>query len=204
MNAANAKAQEPSMEEILASIRRIIADDQEVANAPEPAARAVPDPQPEPALEHEADEDVLDLAEVSSPLNASRPPMLEHETPDISFKDEDTSSVDFDAIPVEEPPEAPQPPQPVPAPNPMPAFAPEPPRAHSEPDRLLSQSADASVGHAFNLLAHTVLTNNARTLEDLVREMLRPMLKNWLDDNLPTLVERLVRAEIERVARSGR
>jgi cell pole-organizing protein PopZ len=63
---------------------------------------------------------------------------------------------------------------------------------------------DASVSHAFNLLAHTVLTNNARTLEDLVREMLRPMLKMWLDDNLPTLVERLVRSEIERVARGGR
>jgi uncharacterized protein len=49
-------------------------------------------------------------------------------------------------------------------------------------------------------LAHTVLVKNARTLQDLVREMLRPMLKSWLDDNLPTLVERLVLAEIERVA----
>ena len=42
---------------------------------------------------------------------------------------------------------------------------------------------------------------NARTLEDLVKEMLRPMLKGWLDDNLPGLVERIVRAEIERVSR---
>ena len=41
----------------------------------------------------------------------------------------------------------------------------------------------------------------ARTLEDLVKEMLRPMLKSWLDDNLPGLVERIVRAEIERVSR---
>ena len=47
----------------------------------------------------------------------------------------------------------------------------------------------------------TVLSNNARTLEDLVKEMLRPMLKAWLDDNLPGLVERIVRAEIERVSR---
>jgi cell pole-organizing protein PopZ len=46
-----------------------------------------------------------------------------------------------------------------------------------------------------------VLVQNARTLEDLVREMLRPMLKAWLDDNLPGMVERLVRAEIERVSR---
>ena len=57
-------------------------------------------------------------------------------------------------------------------------------------------------GHAaFNTLAHTVLSNNARTLEDLVKEMLRPMLKSWLDDNLPSLVERIVKAEIERVSR---
>jgi cell pole-organizing protein PopZ len=40
-----------------------------------------------------------------------------------------------------------------------------------------------------------------RTLEDIVRELMRPMLKTWLDDNLPSMVERLVRAEIERVAR---
>ena len=54
---------------------------------------------------------------------------------------------------------------------------------------------------AFNSLAETVLVDNARTLEDLVREMLRPMLAAWLDDNLPNLVEQLMRAEIERVSR---
>ena len=48
-----------------------------------------------------------------------------------------------------------------------------------------------------------MLSNNARTLEDLVKEMLRPMLKSWLDDNLPGLVERIVKAEIERVSRGG-
>jgi uncharacterized protein len=41
-------------------------------------------------------------------------------------------------------------------------------------------------------------------MEDIVKEMLRPMLKAWLDDNLPPLVERLVEAEIERVARGKR
>jgi len=46
-----------------------------------------------------------------------------------------------------------------------------------------------------------VLIQNARTLEDLVREMLRPLLKGWLDDNLPGIVERIVRQEIERVSR---
>jgi cell pole-organizing protein PopZ len=70
-----------------------------------------------------------------------------------------------------------------------------------EPDALVSAATSAAVDSAFNTLAHTVLVQNARTLEDLVREMLRPLLKNWLDDNLPGLVERLVRAEIERVSR---
>jgi cell pole-organizing protein PopZ len=66
---------------------------------------------------------------------------------------------------------------------------------------LMSTATSAAVDSAFNALAQTVLVHNARTLEDLVREMLRPMLKVWLDDNLPGMVERLVRAEIERVSR---
>ena len=74
----------------------------------------------------------------------------------------------------------------------------------AEPDRaLVSRATAAAVDSAFNSLAQTVLGNNARTLEDLVKEMLRPMLKSWLDDNLPDLVERIVRAEIERVSRGG-
>ena len=66
---------------------------------------------------------------------------------------------------------------------------------------LLSSATSTAVNSAFNALAQTVLVQNARTLEDLVKEMLRPLLKTWLDDNLPGLVERLVRAEIERVSR---
>jgi len=75
-------------------------------------------------------------------------------------------------------------------------------RPFTETDQsLISNSTMSAVDSAFNSLAHTVLGNNARTLEDLVKEMLRPMLKGWLDDNLPSLVERIVRAEIERVSR---
>jgi hypothetical protein len=66
---------------------------------------------------------------------------------------------------------------------------------------LMSQQTVTAVNSAFNALAQTVLSNNARTLEDLVKEMLRPMLKSWLDDNLPGMVEKIVRAEIERVSR---
>ena len=86
--------------------------------------------------------------------------------------------------------------------------APEPPRVerhYAQPPALdhglISNSTMSAVDSAFNSLAHTVLGNNARTLEDLVKEMLRPMLKGWLDDNLPGLVERIVKAEIERVSR---
>ena len=68
-------------------------------------------------------------------------------------------------------------------------------------DPILSSETDLAVARAFNSLSRTVLSDNARTLEDLVTEMLRPLLKAWLDDNLPSLVERLVRQEIERVAR---
>ena len=65
----------------------------------------------------------------------------------------------------------------------------------------MSQATSEAVDSAFNQLAQSVFTQNGRTIEDLVRDMLRPMLKTWLDDNLPGLVERLVRAEIERVSR---
>ncbi|MBX9827495.1 MAG: DUF2497 domain-containing protein, partial [Xanthobacteraceae bacterium] len=97
-----------------------------------------------------------------------------------------------------------------PQPEPPPRMAEPPPRAPAPPPPvaaepaehpLLSNSATAAVDSAFNTLAQTVLVQNARTLEDLVREMLRPLLKSWLDDNLPGMVERIVRAEIERVSR---
>ena len=172
------KAQEPSMEEILASIRRIIADDQ----APK-AAEAEPTfqtPQPE-------NDDILDLAEVATPVRKPQP-VPEPDPFDSLDVDFDDVDVAFAAV----------------EPEPAPSKAPERLQAAIEQqavERLVSKSTDESVGQAFNLLATTVLSNNARTLEDLVAEMLRPMLKSWLDDNLPVMVERLVRAEIERVAR---
>ena len=66
---------------------------------------------------------------------------------------------------------------------------------------MLSRQATAAVGSAFNTLTETVKKREP-TLEDVVRETLRPMLKSWLDENLPRLVEQMVQAEIERVTRS--
>jgi uncharacterized protein len=70
--------------------------------------------------------------------------------------------------------------------------------------QLMPSDVNNAVHSTWNTLAQTVLVENGRTLQDLVREMLRPMLKAWLDDNLPTLVERLVLAKIEEMTRSER
>jgi cell pole-organizing protein PopZ len=185
------KTQEPSMEEILASIRRIIADDQ----APKPAEAEAPPPPAAPPQ----DDDVLDLAEVAEPLRKPEP--VAFDIPEIDFR-----MPEFEPEPEPEPAFDPPPARPDPF-----DFEPEPAPKASEriraaveeqaTERLVSSSTVESVGQNFQLLAHTVLSQNARTLEDLVQEMLRPMLKGWLDENLPHMVERLVRAEIERVAR---
>jgi len=70
--------------------------------------------------------------------------------------------------------------------------------------QFVSREVNNAVHAAFNALAQTVLVDNSRTLDDVVREMLRPMLKVWLDDNLPGVVERLVRAEIEQISPPSR
>jgi len=197
-----AKAQEPSMEEILASIRRIIADD-DAAKAPpsppEPVAAAVPlrlaSPPPPPAAPPSAA--VLD--EMLADLNATPPPaalaeddvdvldLTEAMTAPESEPEFRTIDGQSDIVFEESPPER--------APLPASRF----PEHPHQP--LMSAATSAAVDSAFNTLAHTVLVQNARTLEDLVKEMLQPLLKTWLDDNLPGMVERLVRAEIERVSR---
>ena len=146
-----------------------------------PAAEAA---EPEPAVAMQVEDqaaDILDLTEsMAMPQPAPSPPP-QFRTIDGSFD-----------VSYEEPAEQPAPP---------PAAPPPPAYDSAERGRLMSGVASAAVDSAFNTLAQTVLVQNARTLEDLVREMLRPMHKAWLDDNLPGMVERLVRNEIERVSR---
>ena len=69
---------------------------------------------------------------------------------------------------------------------------------------LLSPEAGEHVARSFGALAAAVDVSLSRPVDEIAEEMLRPMLQEWLDDNLPTLVERLVREEIERVARGPR
>ncbi|MSO66702.1 MAG: DUF2497 domain-containing protein [Pseudolabrys sp.] len=210
----SAKAQEPSMEEILASIRRIIADDDTGKGAKAPEA---PKPVPPPAVSNNQDDIDAMLADldaapkVAAMAAVKPPPKPAVPPPDVLDLTEAMAAS-------------------TPSPGPAPSFRtivgdtdvvfadpteqrPEPAARAVEdarrqftqntaPDHgLISNNTMSAVDSAFNLLAHTALGNNARTLEDLVKEMLRPMLKGWLDDNLPSLVERIVRAEIERVSR---
>ena len=186
------KGQEPSMEEILASIRRIIADD----DPGKPASKASEPPPPEPPVQEEEIDSMLAQVQAASQAAARQAPeppadildlteQMAVPTPAPAFRTIDGQP---DLMFEEKPP----------APPPRPA-----PEGRPEPDSggLISATTTAAVDSAFNTLAQTVLVQNGRTLEDLVKEMLRPLLKTWLDDNLPSMVERLVRAEIERVSR---
>jgi len=235
-----AKVQEPSMEEILASIRRIIADD-EAKPADKPAAAAAPSPASKPAMK-DIPPSTIPAAQAAAAKAAAPPPKPAPPPPPAPEPEASNSQDDIDAMlasldaetSVEEV-RPPQPdgdvfeltdemalPDPTPAPPPAASFStidpqddlefteakatprqpmPEPSPVEVPMAPMLSRSTVNAVESAFHTLAHTVLSNNARTLEDLVKEMLRPMLKSWLDDNLPGLVERIVKAEIERVSR---
>ncbi|WP_262032111.1 PopZ family protein [Microvirga sp. Mcv34] len=167
------------MEEILASIRRIIADDEveESSEAGEPRSTPL--------------SNVLDIAELHvAPMIAvggnepvlgpwSRGEALVADAP----SDEDLRS-ERRILPQRD--------------EPVPAMAPIQP---AMVDALISNEASAAVSGSFDRLGAAFRPSQPQTVEDLMKEMLRPMLKAWLDDNLPSLVERLVRDEIERVTR---
>lgn len=69
---------------------------------------------------------------------------------------------------------------------------------------LVSPAVSERVAQSFGALAEAMDAGPRRSFDEIAEEMLRPMLQDWLEDNLPTLVERLVREEIERVARGPR
>jgi cell pole-organizing protein PopZ len=217
------RAHEPSMEEILASIRRIIADDdalplmrrpslvtREAAAAPAESRSEFPRPPappwaPGPSVHLVAvasvESELAGSADDAEPARAAEPdsfaPREEYEAQD---READELRGSIRHLPDE-------PHRPV-------ASAPEsragaaPTLAHDaeerESARLVSASTDASVASSFQSLATSMFLRDSDLIARTAREMLRPMLKAWLDDNLPVMVERLVRAEIERVARGGR
>jgi uncharacterized protein len=212
MSAAQSKASEPSMEEILASIRKIISDEPIKTPVVSPSAPAANQPSPQPAAARPApspidDDEVMDLtpkpkAKVVEPHFITDDPVGN----DVSFDEPapvvPKSQDDIDALMAFD--EVPTPPAPAPTfapPPPAPAAIASPP---APAPQLMSERTDKAATQAFASLATTILNRDARTLDDLMQDMLRPMIKTWLDDNLPTVVERLVKAEIERVSRGGR
>lgn len=174
-----AKESDQSMEDILQSIKRIIADEGDAV----PAASG---------------SDVLELTELlaedaAPPVVAPIPAPMPELAP----------------VPTPEPVRAMEP-APAPAPEPMPAPTPAPAALATLPTGLMSDAAIAASAAALNALSHKpepVTTHHTSpvlrsgvTVEDLVVEALKPMLKEWLDGNLPELVRTLVEREIRRMS----
>jgi cell pole-organizing protein PopZ len=176
---------EPSMEEILASIRRIISDE-----SPESKAAPAAQPTPQPAAAP-AGSDVLELTEVVDEKAAE---------------------------PAEAPAPQPAPPvsPPAAAPAPQPATVAVPIAATSGDGSLVSTGTATAAAGAFASLVSAKrqqeqgMTDNplplgqgGLTVEAIVREELRPILKAWLDQNLAPMVERMVQKEIQKIAGGG-
>jgi uncharacterized protein len=243
---ADSKGYEPSMEEILASIRRIIADDQASMTRSKQPLTSLPEP-PSETLALGVTETGWDLpaggpAKAPDSHQETDEPTAKPDLPDSYPKTTEPAAkqerIDsHQATPVSKLAAEPQPldlhwatagrgsrPEPTrhPEVKPKPALSqatlvepedlvasirevrpdPQPEKGPEGEDPLVSAATDAAVAASLNTLAANRYLND--NMEDIVRKMLRPMLKTWLDDNLPILVERLVRAEIERVARGGR
>jgi cell pole-organizing protein PopZ len=158
------RAHEPSMEEILASIRNIIADERE------PAAPKLAPPGPPLASAPQ----IVYSKEAQAPrrIASEPPPRLDANAPTIVWRRRDVANSESAAESV---------------------------LRDEEP--LLSPEANEAVTASFGALSASLAARSAEVADSLVREMLRPMLKQWLDENLPAIVERLVRAEIQRLAR---
>jgi hypothetical protein len=171
----NKPGAEPSMDDILASIRKILNEDEASAG---PAVK--PDASAEPLI---LTEEML----VTEPEPPSAPPARPEAVPTLVARP------------------APEPPFLAPAPAPMPEPAAAPPAAD-----LVAPAAAAAAAASMGELVRAVtqergsaIFRGGPTIEDVVREEVRPMLKDWLDNHLPGIVERAVRAEIERVVNRG-
>jgi len=165
--------------------------------------------QPEPVAATVAEEirrpvEPVAAAPVVAPLPAPKPAPVVAEVQPVE-PEPLPQAVESEIEPVAEPqasmaPEAPVAPAPV-AQAPVPSFLPQ---VLEEAQALISQDASLQVARSFEELALAIDGAERRSLGEIAEDMLRPMLREWLDDNLPTLVERLVREEIERVARGPR
>ena len=214
------------MEEILASIRRIISEDEHGLGAPKASEFKAPEFKPSelPALTPKLPSVPVSAADIDALFSARVAEFAGPLSPSHSRTEPTPVEASAEAAPapmVEPRMLRPAPPAPEPARAAEPARVTEPARApapvHAAPapvrpavpvvdarassEPLLSPISDAIIHSAFGNLAGAVNTAHSQTLDDLVKDMLRPMLKTWLDTHLPPLVERLVRDEIERLSR---
>jgi cell pole-organizing protein PopZ len=219
---------EPSMDEILSSIRQIIADDdagaapkKPVAPTPPPARSFIPQPvepeplalSPEQILRDTAAEDGAKPGLSFSELLGGTAPAPDLDTTlvdpdDISF-DQDDEDEPAPAPVFTPPPRAAVPAYERPAPRPaasvaMAAPMPDPTLSSDLAEQLLEPTTQSAVKSTFARLSGLSTVTSGVTIEDMMREMLRPMLKEWLDENLPSVVERMVEKEIARVSRGGK
>jgi len=191
------------MEEILASIRQIISEDGDGSSGTKDATNsAAPEPPADPPQSQPAPYQTvvsrLDAGSASGPTTPTPSPLPAPAqelarplgTP-LQAEPAARNSSSASSLHSASPPAQPTP-------------LPKRPARHEDESTLLSPEKRAVVSGAFGALTQTLLAQNSRTLEDVVAEMLQPMLKSWLDDNLPSLVERMVQEEIERVSRGRR
>lgn len=214
---------EPSMEDILASIRRIIAEDQsqglarsgltgltrrhQAAEAPDVTPPSSAEAVHAPAVEEEhaiGIEQEADLHQVSAGdmLVASYESEAGQDSPEAAVP-EPVAEAFLSAEPQAFYPAATHE-QLADFVAPVVATQHEDATVASEGEPLVSPAAGASITSSFQALAESVVLGDPGLVERVMRESMRPLLKEWLDDHLPSIVERLVRAEIERVARGGR
>ena len=181
---------EPSMDDILASIRKILNED----DVPNAAAPSIPEPPPEPLMLTE-EMLVSEAAQTLPPPAAAQPVAAQ---PPVVVAPPPSVQIVPPPEPVAEPPPAATVVMPPPAMAPMPEA------------ELVAPAAAAAAAASMNQLLRAVtqersasVTRGGPSIEDVVREELRPMLKEWLDNHLPGIVERAVRGEIERVVGRG-
>ena len=181
------------MEEILASIRRIISEDTDTGKA-QPAAASAPaeTPPPPPKASEPAPKAAEPAPKPAEPAPVAPAPEVLELTEMVGDDGNVTDLDDKPEVPVAKPA--------------------EPASAEHEDERLVSQrAASAAAGALSGLQAATRrpetprglmgLGNAGMTLEEIVRAEMRPILKAWLDEHLPPLVERLVQKEIKRITR---
>lgn len=198
---------EPTMEEILSSIRRIISDDDQPSDAPAAAKVAAPAPAPKAAAPVEPDP--FDDIDIETEAGSEPEPDEEDVLELTQVVNEDGSVTGIDEI-VEEA-EADAEPEPEPAFEDEFVAAQSPgesiPPAPSEPPIMGDAAAHLAAGALNQLVVEMpkfIGIGQGLTLEEITKELLRPMLKQWLDAYLPGTVERLVQEEIARVSRLHR